>query len=336
MNLNTKSSKKTSSKISVISILLIFVLLTLFAFGFGYNMGIKKIQPKLDEAIEIIEEITNKENETKKAEEVSKAEQNDHLKKLGNEFVETAKIKHPDSEWSILIKDIDTGNEFVYNNKKMNSASLIKLFMMEAVLKSVEEGTFTLTDGDNGYMVNLEKMITESNNNAANMFIDAFKGYDEEKRKVTEEHTINKLIKSSGYEFTELNRKMHDKTPPGGPSGYQNYTSVKDIAALYEGLYNGTLLNEENTKLALRFLKNQQRTNKIPKKISKEYPDIVIANKTGELSSVENDAAIIYGDDYNVIFVVMTESSSNDITEKGKIQETISDISLKLVEFYEK
>jgi beta-lactamase class A len=207
--------------------------------------------------------------------------------------------------------------------------------MMEAVLKEVENGSFKLTDGDDGYMVNLEKMITESNNDSANMFIDAFDGYDGQKRKVTEEHTINKAIKSQGYEFTELNRKMHNTTPPGGPSGYQNYTSVKDVASLYEGLYNGTLLNEENTKLAIRFLKNQQRTNKIPKLINKNYPDVVVANKTGELSNVENDAAIIYGDNYNVIFVVMSESESNDLTEKGKIQQTISELSNKLVEFYQ-
>jgi beta-lactamase class A len=306
-----------------------------FAFGFGYNLGIKKLHPQLNDALKIIDEITNEENKMKKAEEDAKEKQKTAIKNLGDEFVKITKVKHPDSEWSILIKDLDTQNEFVYNNKQMNSASLIKLFMMEAVLKEVENGSFKLTDGDDGYMVNLEKMITESNNDSANMFIDAFDGYDGQKRKVTEEHTINKAIKSQGYEFTELNRKMHNTTPPGGPSGYQNYTSVKDVASLYEGLYNGTLLNEENTKLAIRFLKNQQRTNKIPKLINKNYPDVVVANKTGELSNVENDAAIIYGDNYNVIFVVMSESESNDLTEKGKIQQTISELSNKLVEFYQ-
>lgn len=336
MNVNTSTSKKSNGAFSVISVILIIVLLTAFAFGFGYNLGIKKLQPELDEAIEIINEITNEENEIKKAQEDAIKKQKSDLERLGDGFVKTTKVKHPDSEWSIYIKDLDTGNEFVYNNKQMNSASLIKLFMMEAVLKEAQNGSFNLTDGDNGTLINLEKMITESNNDSANMFIDAFKGYDEGKRKVTEEHTINKHIKEAGYKFTELNRKMHNTTPPGGPSGYQNYTSVKDVATLYEGLYNGTLLNEENTKLALRFLKNQQRTNKIPKKIIKEFPDVVVANKTGELSNVENDAAIIYGDDYNVIFVVMSESESSDLTEKGKIQETISDLSVKLVEFYEK
>ena len=334
MDLNTQPSKnKNKSSIGIISVILIVVIFTVCSFGVGYNIGTLKKQSKLEQENTLLKEKLNEETKAIEKQKEILEENKENLKKLGDEFVSISKTKHPECEWSILIKDLDTQNEYVYNNKKMNSASLIKLFMMEAVLKTVQNETFHLTDE---YKLNLEKMITESNNDSANLFIDAYDGYNAEKRKVTENHTINKIINDSGYKYTELNRKMHNSTPPGGPTGYQNYTSVQDVSKLLEGIYKGTILNEENTKLYLSFLKNQQRKNKIPNKINKEYPDIVVANKTGELSNVENDAALIFGDDFNVIFVVMTENKSSDMSEKEKIQNTISDLALKLVEFYQK
>ena len=53
------------------------------------------------------------------------------------------------------------------------------------------------------------------------------------------------------------------------------------------------VLNNElpHSKEMLRHLENQERVSKIPKGIPK---DVTIANKTGELEDVQNDAAIVF------------------------------------------
>ena len=259
------------------------------------------------------------------------------LSDLKEEYINTFEEKYPSADVSFLIKDLDRDITVVSNLKQMNSASVIKLFIMETVYKRVASGDYTLTEEGKNH---LRVMITQSNNNAANYFIDEFGGEDDT-RKVKEDNYINTTIASSGYKHTEANRKMHDTTPPEGPSGYENYTGVEDVAALLEGIYNKTLFEEPYNTEALELLKKQERTNKIPALISEKYPHVVVANKTGELSQVENDAALIFGKDYNLILVIMvneipkTEDGSTDYDLKEKVQQTISELALKLVESYE-
>lgn len=258
------------------------------------------------------------------------------LEKLKQEFITYVKSKYPSVDLSFAIKNLDTGAFISYDNKKMNSASIIKLFILETVYDEIANGTYTLTQQKEN---ELAKMITESNNNAANGFIDDFGGVDNT-RKIPETNLINQNIKNHGYKYTEANRKMHDTTPPEGPSGYQNYSSVEDVCVFLEGVYRKTLFNEPFNTSTLNLLKNQKRRTKIPAKIVEKYPDIVVANKTGELSAVENDAALIMCDDFNLVFVVFIdnippkENGSTDYKLKENIQVTISELGLKLVEFY--
>lgn len=258
------------------------------------------------------------------------------LEELKSEFVQIFGEKYPSVDLSFAIRNMDTDAYVVHNDKQMNSASVIKLFILETVYKQLAKGEYELTDDKKEQ---LGYMITESNNPASNLFIDDFGGENEERR-VTEENIINKTIKEQGYMYTELNRKMYDTTPPHGPSKYENYTSATDVCRFFESIYNKTLLEEPYNTDALELLKKQTRTGKIPAKIKEKYPEITVANKTGELSTVENDAAIIMCDDFNLAFVVLTgdipRDSDGDADYKLKedIQETISDFGLKLVELY--
>ncbi len=283
--------------------------------------------------------------ETVKADKIAKKEEKEtkesdvynNLSNIKDKYIEMFYEKYPDSELSFLIKDIDTGSTVIYNPKKMNSASVIKLFIMEAVYRQVEENGYELTSDKREA---LNKMITESHNASSTVFIDDFGGVDST-QKVTNENKINIAIKNSGYKNTELNRKMHDTTPPGGPSGYENYTSVEDVEKLLSGIYHKTLLKEPHNTDAMKLLTNQTRRSKIPQKIMQNYPDVVVANKTGELSTVENDAAIIMGENYNLILIIFvndipkTADGSTDYSLKTNIQSTISEMALLLVDSYE-
>ena len=258
------------------------------------------------------------------------------LEALSKELADMMLSEFPETDLSFGIKNLDTGAQIYYNNKQMNSASVIKLFILETVYKGISDGSYFLTETGKK---DLEIMITESNNNAANNFIDDFGGQNE-KRKIEETNNINRTIKGSGYEHTEINRKMHDTTPPEGPSGYQNYTSPKDVVKFLEGIYNCTLLEEPYNSQTMELLKNQTRRGKIPAQIVNKYPSVVVANKTGELSQVENDVAVIMSEDFNLIFALFTdnialnENGSTNYARKGQVQKTISKMALRLVEAY--
>lgn len=251
------------------------------------------------------------------------------LESLKEELNAVVKGVCPQVKLAMYMKNLGNGESFSYydGEKKMNSASLIKLFIMLTAYDEENNGNIKITDDINE---NLTQMITESDNEASNKLIDAYGGFDK----------INEKISAFGFENTELLRKMHDKTPPEGPSGLENWTSVEDVGKLYEMIYNGDLVSPEHSKKMLELLKGQKRRTKIPAKITKKYPKITVANKTGELSTVENDAALIMCDDFNLIFCVMI----NDIPKKAdgnmdydlklKLQGAISDMSLKLTEYY--
>lgn len=257
---------------------------------------------------------------------------------VSGKFVSRFKEEYPEAELSFLIENLDTEECVTYNDKQMRCASLIKLFIMEHVYKEAAAGRYELTADR---QKDLATMITESDNSAANRFIDDFGGVGKD-RKIDESNSINQNIKKSGYKYTELNHKMYDKMPPEGPTKYQNYSSVSDIASLLRGLYNETLLEGDYNKEALGLMRGQKRRWKIPLRITEKYIDLSVANKTGELSQVENDAAIIEGEDFNLIFVIMTDkipkmkNGDTNYELKEKVQNTIGDFALEIVEAYMK
>lgn len=265
------------------------------------------------------------------------ASETEELNDLMNGFVEEFKKLYPTATISIAIKNLDTGAQVIHNNVKMNSASVIKLFILETVFTKVQKGEYTLTEDA---MNDLTVMITKSDNNAANRFIDDFGGVNEN-RKADETNGINVHIREAGYKHTVLERKMHDVTPPEGPSGFQNYTCAGDVLTFLDKLFKKELFTEPYNTQTLELMKKQQRTSKIPGKIKNKYPGVTVANKTGELSQVENDVAVIMGDDYNIAFVVLVgdipfkSDGSTDYALKERVQGTIADFGLELVEYYE-
>ena len=342
-----RNVKKKKSKNVII--FLVFLIFFLVVFLIGIFIGstpdilskysLKQTNSFVEESIPSDNEnlaTTNEVDSVKTEEEKIAEAEVEKMSELKDEFIETFSTLYPSVKLSFLIKNLDTNAMVVHNDCKMNSASLIKLFILETVYNKVTEGEYILSEERDN---NLSIMITRSDNKAANAFIDDFGGQNEN-RKVEDTNEINKFIKSKGYKYTELNRKMYDVTPPGGPTGYQNYTSVGDVCTFLEGIYKKTALQEPFNTSTLSLLKKQERRGKIPAKIVEKYSDVLVANKTGELAQVENDAAIIMGDDFNLIFVVMTDDipkksdGNTDYALKERVQNTIADFGVHLVELY--
>ncbi len=324
------------------------ILAVIIAFVAGFASG-AYISEKFYKNKQVVETMADTENEIKTENEENKSglkevlagdvklsKEEKILKNLSDELSEFMKKKYPDIELSFLIENLDTGAKSVYNAKKMNCASIIKLFVAEHVYKGIEAGAYEHSEK---IQDDLYHMIVESNNPAVNRFID-LAGGENEKRKIDDLNKINVTIKERNYFDTELNRKMYDDIPPGGPTGYQNYSSVEDVARLLKDLYKGKLLGKTYTQEFLSFMKLQERTNKIPRLIKEKYSEFKIANKTGEMAQIENDAALILSDNLNLIFVVMTDNipldkdQSPDENLKLKVQEDISQMGLMVIEKY--
>lgn len=85
----------------------------------------------------------------------------------------------------------------------------------------------------------------------------------------------------------------------------------------------------EGSQSILTYLKKQERVEKLPAGVPQ---GIVTANKTGELSDVENDAAIIYADNATYIITVMMEN----LEDTAAARQTIVELSRQVYEYMEK
>ena len=204
--------------------------------------------------------------------------------------------------WSVYAKDLTSNSDIASVNAdaKMQSASVIKLFIMATAYDEMAKGNMVPTEVSS----DIKLMITQSDNDATNRMIDRL-GFDK----------INSYIKSNGYSNTVLSRKMLASTANG-----DNYTSSKDAAKILENIYNHKCVSYEASEQMMTYLKAQERTGKIPAGVPS---GVQTANKTGELDTVENDAAIVFKDNTPYVLVVM----SSGLSDTAKARQNIVDIS---------
>lgn len=206
--------------------------------------------------------------------------------------------------WSVYAKNLTSNSvKVTVNNQKLESASLIKLFIMATAFEEIEKGTLD----KNEVIDDIKIMINISDNDAADRIIDKL-GFDK----------INNYIVTNGYSLTEIHRKMSE-----APNNGDNYTSVIDVGNLLEKMYRGTCVTQSASQEMIEILKTQTLTSKIPAGV----PDgVETANKTGELDDVENDAAIVYKENAHYIVVVM----SNNVSDTAAARNNIKEISSKV------
>ena len=162
---------------------------------------------------------------------------------------------------------------------------------------------------------NISSMITVSDNDAANTLVNWLGNGDNSAGMAK----VNGFCQEHGFTSTQMNRLLLASKENG-----DNYTSVKDCGTFLKQIYqtvNGTLPASTlpNADAMYYHLKMQQRKNKIPAQLPE---GVGTANKTGELDTVENDAAIIYDTAKGIDLVVCF--MSQDLTDTGAAQSTIA------------
>ncbi len=233
----------------------------------------------------------------------------------------TAKVEqylNDGTEYAVYLAYPTKSSEvFIYNSKPMRSASMIKVFIMAAVMDKAAHGelsldeTLTLRGSDKvggagilgGYPSGteltlrevMELMITHSDNTATNMVIDRI-GMS----------AINDYIKSQGYNDTILRRKMMDYDAIA--AGRENFSSVRDLGTFFTRLYNYDCVGEAYDKIMIDFLVKQTDTDCFPAAL----PGKQIAHKTGALDGLYDDGGIIYSDAGDAVLVIMTENFTGE------------------------
>lgn len=225
--------------------------------------------------------------------------------------------------WSVYVCNLLKDSDGTINDTPMQAASLIKLYIMGAVYENYD----TLAQSHNSEELdqNISAMISVSDNDAANTLVN-WLGNDDSAAGMAK---VNDFCQEHGFTNTQMNRLLlADKT------NGDNYTSAKDCGTFLKQIYqtvNGTLPSSTLTNAEAMYfqLKTQQRKNKIPAQLPE---GVGTANKTGELDTVENDAAIIFDTARGIDLVVCF--MSQDLTDTGAAQDTIAKDARAIYGYY--
>ena len=228
------------------------------------------------------------------------------MKKLA---IDDRKLQRAAAEVYYEVYFLDSGKSMSSDNSQATpSASVIKVFIMEYIYDLVSHQSISMTDIIDGETLEhlLKKMIQQSDNDATNNLINYF-GME----------NMNRYFQIAGYSDTKLQRLMLDEN--ARTQGLENYTSLNDCINYLMKLYESQ--NNPISKAMLEILKGQT----IDTKIASRLPDgVEIANKTGELNTVENDMGIISAEEPFILVVL-----SSGVLTSQQMREAIGEFTLE-------
>lgn len=228
-------------------------------------------------------------------------------------------------QWAVSVLDLSDGAAYGVNEDvSMQSASVIKVFIMATVYDRIcyPEDPASAIYAPEQYEGELKdllvNMITVSDNEAANRLVELLGNGDFQ----AGQEIVNDYCQQNGYTGTSLGRRFLEENPQG-----DNYTTAADCRKILQDIYNGTCVGEEASEKMLDILEGQT----IKTKISQGIPASVLsANKTGEmpegygLGCIENDIAIVYGENGDYILCVLSNNLGGR-NEEAKVR--IAEIS---------
>ncbi len=251
--------------------------------------------------------------------------------------------------FGIVLKDLQTG-EAVRRNATtvMHAASTMKTAVLLEVLRRVEEGTLSLSTGvpvvtcfpsafdGSPYDVEMDpasegrlapylgksarldflarEMVVRSSNVATNLLLGLCPPAD-----------VQRLVDALGAPSVKVKRGVADEK--AFEAGFSNETDAEGMAALMEAAVRSPKLGPETRRLAFEILAAQEFNEQIPAGIPKQS-GAVVAHKTGSISKVQHDAAVVRlpdGREY-VLVLLATDFGANE-EGRTKVIETTRKMS---------
>lgn len=182
------------------------------------------------------------------------------------------------SDVDIYMANTDTDN--------LPSASTIKPFIGLTIMDKVQKGEMFYNEQ---IRKDLDLSLRLSDNDATNRLINAVGGFDQ----------INYYIKNfTKKDRTKLNRMMM-------ASGRENTANAKDLSwAIYEIYRNDNIVANDMKK---SLSNSSMKRAKLLKNVNPSYKTM---NKTGELSHIENDLALVETGSQAYIISILTENNN--------------------------
>ena len=219
--------------------------------------------------------------------------------------------------WSVYVKDLKTNDVLSINEVSMYPASVIKLFVMEAVYAGVKEKRISLNANTKNLLSN---MIIYSDNESYNQLVRDLGGGSF----ASGCYYINQYIKKMGGTGSGVHFSLHPSS-----SSYQgdglggNRGTAKDVGLLLERIYRKKAVSKKYSSQMLNLLLQQDRTWKIPAGLPS---GVKCANKTGETDSEQHDAAIVFGKKTDYVIVIFSSAGEyNGINGIRKISSMVYD-----------
>lgn len=209
---------------------------------------------------------------------------------------------------AICTGQISEGNMAMVGGGSMQAASLIKLYVAGCVYENYGSVSAYETYGGETESL-LSVMITVSDNTACNTLVTRLGDGDVQAGMAR----VNQYCANHGFSDTHMGRLMLQPNDVD-----DNYTSVRDCCNYLKMANAGQLEGSSNV---LGYMNQQQRRSKIPAGLP---AGVTVGNKTGELSNVENDAAIIYSGNGTYVLCVMSENLSDTYSAQQFIARTSS------------
>ena len=222
--------------------------------------------------------------------------------------------------WSVYVKNLRTGEELSVRPRSMKSASTMKLFIMGTVYKEIDKGNLTRSSE---IVTMITDMISHSSNSAANraLLLLGDGSYADGIAKV------NAFLDEEGYSpLTHEFNGFEDSAAVCDPD-HNNRVLPSDCARFLEKVYRREFISRAVCNEIESLLFNQQTRYKIPRGVPE---GVQVANKTGEMDAVENDAALVCAPRADYLICVFTDGW----TDKEEALHNIQDVSRTVYDFF--
>jgi len=259
-------------------------------------------------------------------------------------------ISKIDGDIAVAFLDLydDNNQILIHVDEQFHAASTMKVPVMIELYKQQSEGKLNLNDsillknefksivdgsiykmdiGDDSDDVIYSKigtkqklfdlmynMITVSSNLATNVLIELV-----DAKKTTE------TMRSLGASKIEVLRGVEDIK--AYEKGLSNSTTANDLLVIMKAIANGTAGTKEDCEAMLAILKDQKWNDMIPLYLPEE---VEVAHKTGSITGVHHDAAIVYAPNGKQYVLVLLSKNLKDF-EKGTQQ--LAEISKSVYDY---
>ena len=248
-----------------------------------------------------------------------------------------------EAEIGLVFKDLESGEILKINEREsMHAASTMKVPVLIEVFKQAGEGSFSLVDtltvrnefrsivdgspyvmeaaGDSDEDIYssigeektirelVNRMITVSSNLATNMLIE-----------LVGAENVMKTLEKLGANSMQVLRGVEDIK--AFELGLNNRTDAYDLMLVMEAIATGNAGTPQDCEDMIRILSRQEFREKIPAGLPE---GIQVANKTGSITEIDHDAAIVFPPERKpYILVVLTRG----VADRLQAQELLAGLS---------